>query len=384
MFPPGVSSNASQKELVPRAAGFLQRHPILAIALLTPGIPEYLSGSSSTTLLALDPARFLILLALNMGLYTTGVLLIREAMVCWKKGWGSVFLLGFAYAIVEEGLALRTLYDPNSPVVGSLGVYGHYLGVNWVWTGGLLLFHSAFSISLPILLFRLALPDWKGRNVLHRRGIILCLAILAVDSIILTGIARYDPGSTILLSSGLAVIVFILVARKLPQGLLAAKEIQPSRRPRTVGLLGLLFFPSTLLTGAVLASANAPPLIPIILDFILAGIITVRVFRWIGREKNRVHKTALALGLIIPVACFGIGAAFAGNPLITLPDVLIIVFMRRMWKNNHLQMTPSPQIPLLEPAIYQQADLAIRQEYAPVLLVRLLSRVPAESWSGRI
>ncbi len=109
----------------------MRAHPILVLALLTPGIPEYLSGSSSTTWLALNPIRFFFLLALNMGLYTAGVFLIREAMVRWRRGWASVFLLGFAYAIVEEGLALRTLYDPNSPQVGSLGTCGHWMGVNW-------------------------------------------------------------------------------------------------------------------------------------------------------------------------------------------------------------------------------------------------------------
>ena len=206
----------------------------MVLALLTPGIPEYLSGSSSTTWLALNPTGFSVFLVLNMGLYTTGVLLIREAMVHWRRGWAPVFLLGFAYAIVEEGLALRTLYNPNAPQAGSLGIYGHWAGVNWVWTAGLLLFHSVFSITLPIVLFRLAFPRLKSEGLIHRRGVVLCLTFLTADSIVLSEIVKYDPGSPILLSSGLAVLLFILAARKVPIGLLSAKTVQPAHRPRTL------------------------------------------------------------------------------------------------------------------------------------------------------
>ncbi len=74
-------------------------------------------------------------------------------MIRWRKGWASVFLLGFAYAILEEGLALRTLYNPLAGPVGILGYYGHWLGVNWVWTVGLFpfslsLLHSASNFHL--------------------------------------------------------------------------------------------------------------------------------------------------------------------------------------------------------------------------------------------
>jgi len=115
--------------------------------------------------LVLSPPLFFLLLAANLGLYGPGVILIREAKIRWNKGWASVFLLGAAYGIVEEGLALRTLFNPNSSVVGNLGVYGHWLGVNWVWTVGLVIFHAVFSIGLPIFVFGLAFPDLKSKSL---------------------------------------------------------------------------------------------------------------------------------------------------------------------------------------------------------------------------
>src|SRR5215510_707858 len=96
-----------------RVVGYLRRHPLLCLLLLSPGIPEYLTGSSSFAVLTLNPVQFFILLGLNVGLYGPGVILIREAMIRWKKGWASVFLLGFAYAILEEGLDLSTFFNPK-------------------------------------------------------------------------------------------------------------------------------------------------------------------------------------------------------------------------------------------------------------------------------
>ena len=123
---------------------------------------------SQLTLLVISPPLFFGLLLANLGLYGSGVILIREAMIRWKKGWASVFLLGVAYGIVEEGLALWTLFNPLAQPVGVLGFYGHWLGVNWVWTVGLLIFHSVYSIGLPIFLFGLVFPEMKSKSLVSR------------------------------------------------------------------------------------------------------------------------------------------------------------------------------------------------------------------------
>ncbi len=126
-----------------------------------------------------------------MGLYGPGVILIREAIIRWRKGWASVFLLGFAYAIVEEGLDLSTFFNPNAGPVGILGTYGHWLGVNWVWTVGLMLFHSAISIALPILLFRFAFPALKSQSLVIGKQVYACFTVLFFNSIALFAIVSY-------------------------------------------------------------------------------------------------------------------------------------------------------------------------------------------------
>ena len=104
--------------------------------MLSPGIPEDLTGSSAVNAIFLNPIMFLFGIVANLGLYGPGVLLIREAKVRWKKGWATVLLLGAAYGILEEGIALSTLFNPLANPVGQLGIFGHWVGVNWVWTAG--------------------------------------------------------------------------------------------------------------------------------------------------------------------------------------------------------------------------------------------------------
>src|SRR2546428_13918727 len=97
---------------------FLNSHQILSLLLLPPGIPDSLPASSQIPLLVFFPPLFFLFLPANLGLYGSGVILIREAMIRWKKGWASVFLLGVAYGIVEDGLDLWTLfYSKAAPSV---------------------------------------------------------------------------------------------------------------------------------------------------------------------------------------------------------------------------------------------------------------------------
>src|SRR5437899_4742590 len=269
-----MSPSPQSTSLVSRLVRFLKSHPLLFLLLLTPGIPEYLSASSQLTLLVISPLIFFGLLAANLGLYGSGVILIREAMIRWKKGWASVFLLGVAYGIVEEGIALWTLFNPLAQPVGNLGFYGHWLGVNWVWTVGLLIFHSVYSIGLPIFLFGLVFPELKTKSLVSGTRLAVTALSLIADSIFLFVFVSaiylgYNPGGTLLLFAGLVAVTFVVLARKLPDNFLRTNPGQPKWSTRKFAFVGALLFPATLLAGGIAAGANLHPEIPFVLDIIL-------------------------------------------------------------------------------------------------------------------
>jgi len=327
--------------MLSRLVRFLKSHPILFFLLLTPGIPEYLSASSQITLLVIFPPLFFLFLAANLGLYGSGVILIREAMIRWKKGWASVFLLGVAYGIVEEGLDLWTLFYSKAGPVGNLGFYGHWLGVNWVWTVGLLIFHSVYSIGLPIFLFGLVFPELKSKSLVSGSRLSATVFIFILDSIFLFVFVSaiysgYNPGGALLLFSGLVAAAFVGLARKLPANFLKANPGQPRWSPRRFAFVGALLFPATLLAGGIAAGASLPPEIPMVLDIVLAIFILMRAYKSMGSANNQEQKVALGIGLVFPIAVFGLIASIGlANPLIVLADLLFILFSRRLWRKWH-------------------------------------------------
>jgi len=314
---------------------------LLFLFLLTPGIPEYLGSASQVTWIVLSPLAFFGQLAANLGLYGSGVILIREAMIRWKKGWASVFLLGVAYGIVEEGLALWTLFNPLAQPVGNLGFYGHWLGVNWVWTVGLLIFHSVYSIGLPIFLFGLIFPKLKSKSLVSMRGVRISVLALTIDSVLLFLVEsltyrNYNPGGGLLIFSGVVIAVLVFAARKLPGDFLKIKLSQPKWGPRRFAIVGALLFPSTLLTGIIAAGANIPPEIPFALDIFFAIVILTRVFNSMGASNNQEHKVALSIGLLFPIVVFGfVASIWLGNVLIVVADLFVVLFSRRLWRKWH-------------------------------------------------
>ena len=146
--------------------------PVLTVLLLTPVSGELLTSSA-------PPFVFFIpwVFALFLMLYGCGALLIRELAVRWKCGWTGILLMGAAYGILEEGLGAKSFFDPHWRAIGPLGEHGRWLGVNWVWTIGLIVFHSLFCIGLSILGASLPYPEHRNRPWLGRFGLITTAVI---------------------------------------------------------------------------------------------------------------------------------------------------------------------------------------------------------------
>ena len=140
--------------------------PAWFLFFFAPLTVEYASGSTSTW----NP----IVLGANLLLYGPGTLMIRELRVRWGKGWLAVFILSIAYVVAEEGLMLNTLFDPTQNTAGRL------LGVNWVWTTGMVVVHSLVSIFVPILLAEAVYHEKANEPWLKPRSFgLLLVAFLA-------------------------------------------------------------------------------------------------------------------------------------------------------------------------------------------------------------
>jgi hypothetical protein len=347
---PQVHGSASSAPPVPvpsplgKLIGFLKSHPILCLAFLTPGIPEYLSTSSSLLALPTNPIFFVLQLGINVGQYTAGALLIREATLRWRKGWATVFALSVAYGITEEGLGDNTLFNSSHGADAILGSYGRFVGVNWVWSTGVLAFHVIYSIGLPILLLGLALPATRNRSLLNRRGIAVAFASLVAATSVEMGIVygqdHFWLGWYLLVGSLVAIAVLVAIGYRLPSGAWTPSRLLPILSAWQVGLIGFAFFPIVFVLEYGFAPTRFPPALVIGIELVVFALLLEIVRRGIGRTRNEYLLVNLAFGFVAWQAVFGVLLTL-GLPY-TLPLVAVaVVFFVRLRKAYAPQNLPN-------------------------------------------
>lgn len=267
---------------------------ILALYFLSPVIGEMVSGSSPPS----EFFTFFGLLVLPL-LYGGGALIVRELSVIWGKGWTSILIMGLAYGIIEEGLMVKSFFDPGWMDIGVLGEYGRFLGVNWVWTVMLMLFHCVFSIAIPILLVNMSFPDQAGKRWISDRWLkrlgIAFGANVVIGFLLFTS---YFPGPLEYSVAAVTVILLFALAHEVPAHPFRAGG--QLRRPRRFYLLGLLLGAGMLLIGWVVPSTGVHPLVPIILEVVLAASCLLAAIHWsdAGRAWDDRHRLAMAAGAL--------------------------------------------------------------------------------------
>ena len=338
-----------------RLVAYFRARPILVLLLFSPGLIEYLSGSSQLADIVLNPAFFILQILLNCGLYGPGVLLIREAKLRWNKGWATVLLLGLAYGILEEGIALSTMFDPlAAPTVSAnLGVYGHFVGVSWVWAVQIDIIHALLSISVPILLLDLTLPETRGRSLLIGRQVPWTFLILGVDVTLLILLVWKWVGfwaGLPLIVGGLAVVgVFILAGWLAPKDLLVPRSLQPRSPPLSFAFVGFLGFLTFFLSGTVFRSWALPPISAIVMELLLGGVVMYWVLQNVGVQNNERQLVALIGGLFTMVMFAGVISQIE-LPIVVVADVAFLLLLRWLWKKYPENLaivgpTPVPATP---------------------------------------
>ncbi|MBO3808142.1 MAG: hypothetical protein FGF50_00890 [Candidatus Brockarchaeota archaeon] len=267
--------------------------PIVVLFFLSPIVGELLSGSS-------PPAQFFqpVVLFLLAGLYGSGAILAREAVRRWGGGWPSVLLLGAAYGILEEGVAVKSFFDPNWPDLGVLGRYGRWVGVNWVWAEWLTIYHSIYSITIPILLVELLFPSFRSTAYLGRKGVAFFLTLISIVVILCHFYLNPYPVTLWqMLGCFLAMTILTLCAKRLRGFKPGGGESRV--RNRWLWLLGASGgFTYFFLVFGFLPTAGVPVLLTISIGIALTGFIAVIVLRLSKRGMGDLNALGLASGFL--------------------------------------------------------------------------------------
>jgi hypothetical protein len=267
--------------------------PALLLFFLSPAIAELLLGSS-------PPSEFFnpFSLLLLCSLYGSGALIVRELKVMWNKGFVSMFVLGAAYGVIEEGLMVKSFFDPKWMDLGILGVYGRWLEVNWVWAEWLIIYHAIFSIAIPITLVELAYHERKSDRWLSNKK--FCGAIILLASVVTFGyffLTVYRPPLPQYFSSAVIVVLLTFLAWKTPSVTGKNGRLKPwsPKRLLFLGFMSVMAFFLLFMVGPYIVSQ------PIVLIatgvvFVLAIFSLIRRFDW--NEKTLYHKFSFIAGAL--------------------------------------------------------------------------------------
>ncbi len=275
---------------------FSRLPPAVSLFLLSPAIGELLSGSAPPTEF-FNPFGFAVL----ASLYGSGALIVRELKFRWRKGVGSVLLLGAAYGVLEEGLMVCSFFNPDWPDLGHFALYGRWLDVNWVWAVMLTIYHAVYSITVPIALVELAYSQRRHQSWVNNRVfkavLVLLAGVVIFGFVLFASVSGYWPPVPQYLTTVLVMSLFCVAAYKLPAewGRCGKKPLSTPYRTWAIAASGTFaFFFGFWLTPMVI------PLWPFGMLFgpalILVYVKALKSYEW--KESSEKHRFALLSGAL--------------------------------------------------------------------------------------
>jgi len=309
-------ANLSPLEPSPKSAIL----PAFVLFIMSPLIAELMLGATRLTHIG-----GLIIVA---PFYGCGVLLIRELARRRTTSWWPIVLFGCAYMLVEEGLTLQTIFNPDFVNAGKLG--GRWLGVNFVLTQWEIGYHIVWSICIPIAITELLFPARRTQRWLGQLGVSLCAIVYVLAALALGAVFRkiVMPGfhttfPHLLVTAGLA-CAFAISALTWPRAKTCTNSVQnpaPRLTPPwwSVGILAAMWAMS--LFGLFVIPPSIKPTNTVVI-FMLAQLGFTSVLVWwlkIISTNNPgwtdAHRWALVFGPVLVSSSFGLVEVTADNQI---------------------------------------------------------------------
>jgi hypothetical protein len=298
--------------------------PGVALLLAAPLLGELVSGHQAPSDF-FQPLTFL-LLALPYGF---GAVLCRELALRWGRGRWSLLPLAIAYGLFEEGIVVRSFFNPAWSELDALQSFGYSFGVHWLYALLLIQFHVTISIGASILLVELLYPQQRNESWVGVPGLVACgigLALWVPAGIFL--MIDYMPDGRLYAAVWFLFAGLIASARFLPWERLrfgGARRSPPAQASAwRFGVLGFANVTITFLFGFFVPELVAVPFLPLFTGLILVQVVSlVLLLSWTGngwRIDDR-HRFMLLVGLLGFFLLFGFLAdleQFQGKSLVSL------------------------------------------------------------------
>lgn len=308
---------------------------ILALYVLAAIIPECVAtfNTAPRTFLVNPPSFFFL-----TAFYGSANVLMRELVRRQPRRLLSLLLLGIAFGFVNEGVIAGTWYTVKPDGYLFIG------GIDWGWAVALTMFHTLYSVIIPIFLVEAIFPSRARINWLRRRGTIGFGILLAFTISFIFFLPTYRLERVLVL---LIAIVLVIIAARLPLSVFARPQ-GPRAAPglgklRVAGFTGtMLFFGAILLVPGIfvhtifLANPALAQILTILITLAVGVFLLITVQRW-SKRHNWGNRQVLAL----------ITGAL-------LPTILLSLILPPMWRAGQPVATLSCLALLLGTAYYQR------------------------------
>lgn len=283
--------------------------PVLWLLVLAPFVAEFLLGDFSV--------RSLGLLLVFVPLYGGGALLIREVARRTGRGWPSIVLLAVAYALIEEGFATQSLFNPN--YAGHVLAYGYvpFLGTSPVWALFVLSIHVVWSVSTPILIAEGLAGDRRTTPWLGRVGLAVAAALyvlgLVITALFTLGMTHFVAAVPQLVAVALLIVLAVAAAfRAFPRGTRPRAGGAPPPWVAGLTVLGLASAFVLVMFGAPgLGTPAALTVLALLACEVVAGALIVtwsRVEAW-----GPPHLLGIATGTVLTYGWLGLDVFLRGR-----------------------------------------------------------------------
>jgi len=275
--------------------------PIFILFILSPIIAELLSGST--------PVSRGEQLIFESVFYGSAVLLIREFVRRNQLGWLSLILLGLAFGMIEESLLLQSAFNPNFL---NLDIsFGRSMGVNWVWSEVIIINHSIWSITLPVIFAELIFHKRKNQPWLNKWGIGIFTFFFLVSSYgFYTTFYKMSGFTTSWIHyaiAGLVVVGIILTAANLT----AKPIVRYHFKTPPLWVTGIISFIVSafwlyLLSSVFKKDPGVPSGLIELAGIVILAAMLYSVLGWVNSKWNDIYRFSLACGALYAGMVFGL------------------------------------------------------------------------------
>ncbi len=296
---------------------------LIAVATI---FPELVTGSTPAFRFFYPLTIFILLVG-----YGLAVLVLREIAVRLRLSYGGIYLLGFAYAIVNEGFLAKTLLVNHGLPIAQYNHYGYFAGVSFPWAFVISAWHALASVLLPIVLTDWLFPDGKRERWLGNRT----LAGVAAFVIVISGLVFFSPNRVrgtlpMYLILAAMMMVWFLVAFGFGREKAQAQEPMPAagtEPPRRPGWGIFILGASTLVPTFIVLSALAERKVHVAI-FIAVLALEIGLYAWALWKRGAVDARGILLfgaGFYLQQAALGLMAGtLMGRSLLIITDAVMI------------------------------------------------------------